>query len=147
MTQSDERSGTPPGGDPWGTGQRGGQDGRGAVDNGGRIAVLVGLSGAILSLLFFPVGLVLDVAAIVLGVRALRRVRTRGGRAPGAVAGIVLGSVGAVLVALVVTVLGVFWNEVRAYQECMSGANTIRSEEKCTAEFERALRERFGIVE
>lgn len=149
MTQPDERKGAPPpGGDPFGGGQRGGREKNGgAADNGGRIALLLGLSGAVLSVLFFPLGLVLDIAAIAVGTRALRRARGRGTTARGAVPGVVFGSIGAVLVVVVVTLLALFWQEVRTYQECMSGANTIRSEEKCTAEFEHALRERFGIVD
>lgn len=141
MTRPDERDDLRPQGDPVGYGQGGGKP-----DRSGRAALLLGFSGVALSVIFFPLGLVLDVAAIVVGVRALRRARQRHGKAPGALAGVISGSLGACLVVVVVTVLAFFWQEVRAYQECMSGANTIRSQEKCMRQFENAIEERFGIT-
>lgn len=136
MTLPDERDGGPSQGDPFGSRRR-----RGVDERGGRIALAVAVPGLVLSVLFFPLGLVLDVGAIVVGVRALRRAE----RAPGAIAGVVLGSLGAVLVAMVIALLGVFWQEVRAYQECMSGANTISTQEQCRAEFKQAIETRLGV--
>lgn len=129
----------------------------GKPDRGGRIALLLAVPGIVLSVFFFPVGLVLDAGAVVIGVRALRRARrrrtqetgapqpTRQAGAPGAIAGIVIGSTGLLVVAVVVTVFALFYQEVRSYQECMSGANTIRSQQKCLNQFENAIRERFGV--
>lgn len=104
---------------------------------------MLGVPGAVLSIIFFPLGLLLDVAAIVIGARALRRAGRQQSRAPGAIPGIVFGSIGAFLVAIVLTLLAFFWQEVRTYQECMSGANTIRSQETCMRHFENAIEQRF----
>lgn len=138
MTRPDERDDAPPSGDPFGSPDRGGK-----VDRGGRTSLMLGLPGAVLSVIFFPLGLLFDVAAIVIGARALRRAKRQHGKAPGAIPGIVFGSIGAFLVAIVVTLLAFFWQEVRTYQECMSGANTIRSQETCMRQFENAIEQRF----
>lgn len=120
----------------------------GKEERGGRIAIVLALPGVFLSVVFFPLGLALDVAAIVLGARALRRVkRNQGvhGKAPGAIPGIVIGAVGAVLATIMITLLAFFWTEVRAYQECMSGANTLSSQETCMTKFEHAIQDRLGL--
>src|SRR5947209_13278060 len=105
-----------------------------------RHAFVYGMAGVVLSVLFFPFGLVFDVLAIVLGVRAVRAARRAqeapqpgatpgaGGevevRATGAVAGIVLGGLGVTLVAIVLTVAVIFWAPIRSYYDCMNGAKT-----------------------
>lgn len=153
MTWPDGRRGAPRPDDPSSSGRR-----RTGPERRGLIALFLGVAGVVLSVLFVPVGLVLDVAAIVVGLRAVRGSGPeRGwesgeptgggkGRAPGAVPGVVLGSVGVVLAAIVLTVLGFFWQEVRAYQECMSGANTITVKERCRAAFERSIERRLGLT-
>lgn len=137
MTRPDEHeSGLSPG-EPYGSPRRGGED-----ERGGPAALLLAISGLVLSVLLAPLGLLLDVAAIVVGARTLRRARS----APAALAGIIVGSVGAVLAAVVLTVFGVFWQEIGAYRDCMSGANTIATEEQCRAEFQRAVETRLGLT-
>lgn len=152
MTWPDGRRGPPRPDDPRGGGRR-----AMAPDRGGPIALLLGIAGVIMSVLFFPVGLALDVAAIVVGVRTLRGRGAHPGRetsglnggkrsrAPGAVPGVVLGSVGALLAAIVITVLSFFWQEVQSYRECMSGANTIMAQEQCRTAFERSVERRLGL--
>ncbi|MGH3319930.1 MAG: DUF4190 domain-containing protein [Streptosporangiaceae bacterium] len=133
-----ERS--PYGGDPWGRPPRP----KAPVDHGGRRAVIAGVPGIVLSFVFFPVGAALDVVAIVTGARALRRVGGSGGRAPGAVAGIVLGVIGLLLAAFLCAVLVVFWDGVNTYQQCMSGANTIQAQNACKQALRHALEQRLG---
>lgn len=109
----------------------------------GKRAAVTGAAGLVLSVLIFPVGLLLDVAAIVLGVRA-RRGAPRGAPVPGAVAGVALGAVGAVLAATVLTITVVNWSSVRRYEQCSSGANTGLARQDCQDQLRRDLERRFG---
>lgn len=131
---------------PFGKPSEPGAPGRDAPDRGGRLSLLLGVPGLLMSFFIFPIGLVLDLAAIVTGVRALRRSgRGRTGIRE-AVAGIVLGSVGFVFAALFAVVLAVFGNEMLTYRECMAGANTISAREDCQAQLENAVQERLGAT-
>src|SRR5215210_1627877 len=76
-----------------GTAGRDLQSGRGAEPGGGR-ALLLALTGIVLSwslLPWGPLGLALEIAAVYLGVRTLRRGRASGRPAPGALAAVVAG--------------------------------------------------------
>ena len=62
--------------------------------SGGRRALLFAVAGAVMSVVFFPVGIVLDVAAIVLAFRARRRASRSGGTAPLSAPPVVIGGIG-----------------------------------------------------
>jgi len=119
---------------------------RGPEIPGGRAALFLGLAGLVMSVVVFPVGLVLDIAAIVLGLRARKRAAAAGGHAPGATGAVVAGMVGAVFAAGVLTFLAVFWTEFRDYRECLSGANTEIARERCTSTFRGDVEDRLGLV-
>lgn len=109
------------------------------------MVLVLGLLGLVLSLIVFPVGLALDVAAVVLGVRELRRAGREGRPTPGAaLVGLLAGVVGAVLALIVTAVVAVFYPQVRDYADCMSGANTVADQQQCRSEFERGVQRRFG---
>jgi len=99
-----------------------------------------------MSVVVFPVGLVLDIAAIVLGLRARKRAAAAGGHAPGATGAVVAGMVGAAFAAGVLTFLAVFWTEFRDYRECLSGANTEIARERCQSVFRGDVEDRLGLV-
>jgi len=113
------------------------------VVRAGRRAAVTGVAGLVLSVLLFPVGLVLDVAAIVLGVRA-RRAAPAGTRVPGAVAGVALGAVGVLVASTVLAVTAANWSSVRRYEQCSSGANTGLARQDCQDRLRRDLERRFG---
>jgi len=84
-----------------------------------------GVFVAVLTLLF-------AVTAIWLGVIAKRRARRSGTARPrGAISGIVLGGFGLAFSALWLLVLAVFWPQLTAYYNCMSGANTVAAQQVC----------------
>lgn len=72
------------------------------------------------------------VTAIWLGAGANRKARRSGTARPrGAVSGIVLGGFGLAFSALWLLVLAVFWPQLSAYYNCMSGANTVIAQQAC----------------
>jgi uncharacterized membrane protein len=125
-----------------------------------RHALIYGMAGVVLSVLFFPFGLAFDVLAIVLGVRAVRAARREaeapqfnaalrvGGerqvRATGAVSGIVLGSLGIALVVIVLTFAAIFWKPIRSYYDCTSGANTETAKQSCRDDLQRSINQHLG---
>jgi len=84
---------------------------------------------------FYPLGLVLGVAALVIGIRARRRAQRASGAAPGAVAGIVLGSVGLAFSSLSVALTAYLWPELSGYQECVGGSNTHADKQTCKVDY------------
>lgn len=108
----------------------------------GRTALLVAITGVGMTVVLYPVGLVLNVAAVILGVRARRRARSAGFRAPAAAAAISLGACSTVFVLSMVALLG---PQLARYQECMSGANTEIAKQNCEAAFVRDVEQRFGV--
>jgi len=95
-----------------------------------------------LTIVLFPVGLVLDATAVVLGLRARKRAREAGIRAPGALAAVVLGVSSTVLLIGVLAVLG---PQLSSYSQCLSGANTEIAKENCRRSLIQELERRFGI--
>lgn len=94
---------------------------------------------------FYPLGLVLGVAALVVGVRARRAARRSNDSAPGAVPGIVLGSVGLVFSVLSVSLTAFLWSELSGYQDCLSTSNTAIDEQSCQDEYFPKIEDRLGL--
>ncbi|MQA83301.1 MAG: hypothetical protein GEV03_01390 [Streptosporangiales bacterium] len=119
------------------------------ADHGGWIALSLGLAGLPLTFLFWPIGLVLgvafDAAAILVGIRALRRARGQRGTAPGARGGLVLGSVGLALGVVLGSFTAVFWSEFSTYQQCLQGAITIEARDQCDTQLRESVAERLGV--
>jgi hypothetical protein len=101
-----------------------------------------GVSGLVMSIMFFPVGLVLDVAAVILGVRARRRARAAGVSRGPATAAVCLGAGGVALVGVILALLG---PELTSYSSCLSGANTQIAKDNCRTALYDRLERRFHI--
>ena len=100
-----------------------------------------GVLVAVLTLLF-------AVTAIGLGVSARRRSQRSGkGRPRGAVSGIVLGGFGLAFSALWLLILAVFWPQLSAYYNCMSGANTVAAQQACHAQFTNSVGNEINILQ
>lgn len=112
--------------------------------NRGRYALALGLAGLLAAFIAFPLGPILGVAAIVLGVLARRAARDAWTTVPGAKAGIVLGIVATALSTIVIVTMVVFWDEAMEYQECISGANTQTAREACYERLMERLTERLA---
>lgn len=103
----------------------------GQADHGGRRALWLGGLAIVLTLFFAPFGVIAAIAALVVGVRARRRARQDHALAPGAVAGILLGSIGLALSVFSLAVTVFLWPEMNGYQQCLNGANTNTDKQSC----------------
>lgn len=122
---------------------------RPAVEPGGGRALLLGAAGLVLALTLLPwgaLGLVFEVAAVVLGVRTLRRARASGRAAPGARAAVVLGGLASLLLLLLLGFLAAFYQEYQDFRACDDRAITISAQDQCRVDFEDALRARLGVT-
>ncbi|GAA2147935.1 hypothetical protein [Actinomadura napierensis] len=115
------------------------------VERTGRRALWLGIVALLTSFFFYPLGLVLGVAALVIGIRARRRARTARGAAPGAVPGIVLGSVGLAFSALSVALTVFLWPELSGYQECLGASNTGADKTACKHEFYPKIEKKLDL--
>lgn len=122
---------------------------RGPADRGGWAALSLGFAGLLLTFWVWPVGLLLglalDVAAVTVGIRTLRRARRQRSRAPGARGGLVLGCVGLGLGVVLGSFTAVFWGELQRYQQCLNGAITVEAREACETQVREDLGDRLGI--
>src|SRR4028119_678531 len=80
------------------------------------LLVVVGLLMASALLPWGLLGLALELAAVVLAVRILRRARASGRRAPGALAALIGGSIGSLLLITLLGLVAVFYEEYSDYQ-------------------------------
>ncbi|TDC41649.1 DUF4190 domain-containing protein [Actinomadura sp. KC345] len=115
------------------------------MQQGGWRALWLGGIALLTAFFFYPLGVVLGIAALVVGIRARRAARGSGNAAPGAVPGIVLGSVGLLFSALSVAMTMFLWSEMSAYQECLSTANTATDEQSCQDEFYPKIEDKLGL--
>jgi hypothetical protein len=102
-----------------------------APERGGPRALLLGIAGLVLTFLFLPAGLVLSIWAVVTGVRSRKRARQVLAPAPGAVAGVVLGSIALVFCAMSITLSAVMWKELSGYTRCRESALTHDDQNSC----------------
>jgi hypothetical protein len=85
----------------------------------------------VLTLLFLPAGLALSIAAVVVGVRSRKRARRVLAPAPGAVAGIVMGTIGLVVCLSQIGLYAVMWDDFNGYVKCRESALTIEDKKAC----------------
>jgi hypothetical protein len=86
--------------------------------------------------------------AIWLGVGTSRRARRSGTARPrGAVSGVVLGGFGLAFSALWLMVLAVFWPQLSEYYKCMSGANTVASQQVCHDQFTNSVGGEISLLQ
>jgi hypothetical protein len=127
-----------------------------------RQRALVGFSLGVLSLLGLAFGLgnlsrsmyvaglslLFAVTAIWLGVWTNRSARRNGtARARGAVSGIVLGALGLGFSTLWLLALVIFWPQLSAYNNCMSGANTVAAQQACHTAFTNSVGSEISVLE
>ena len=116
----------------------------GPIEPGGRRAFLLAVAGAVMSVVFFPIGIVLDIAAIVLAFRARKRAAKAGGTAPLSAPAVLIGGVGLAFASGLLAFIALFFDEFRAYQSCMGGANTEVARQECNDEFRIDIENRLG---
>ncbi|MFI0405191.1 hypothetical protein [Actinomadura sp. 3N508] len=137
---------TPPAepGQPGAPGQPAGP-GPGQPQRTGWRALWLGAIALLTAFFFYPLGLVLGVAALVVGIRARRSARRARGAAPGAVPGIVLGSVGLAFSILSVSLTAFLWTELSGYQNCLSGSNTTTDKQSCQEKYFPKIEDKLGL--
>lgn len=108
-----------------------------------RLSIVLGVAG-VLTTILLPVGLTLDVAAIVIGLRARRRARSAGGTRGRHLLGPCLGGTGVVLSAALVVLLIALWSPFSQWTDCMDGANTAIAEHTCKERLRADVRDRIG---
>ena len=119
------------------------------TEPGGGRAVLLVVAGILLSSALLPwgvLGLGLEIAAIVIGVRTLRRAKVSGRAAPGAFAAVVGGSLAVTFFVLALAFVGYFYDEYDAYRSCVDRAITSTASDACRTQFDRSVRDRMGLT-
>ncbi|WP_242903087.1 hypothetical protein [Actinomadura terrae] len=101
------------------------------VERTGMRALWLGGLALLTAFFFFPLGFALGIASLVVGIKAQRLARRASGVAPGATAGIVLGSIGLAVSLLAVVSAAYLAPEVGGYQKCVNGSNTIADKDAC----------------
>jgi hypothetical protein len=118
-----------------------------AAERGGTRSLVMAMAGLVLTFLFLPVGLVLCVGAVVTGVRSRRRARRVLTPAPGAVPGVVIGSIGLLLSVISIVLAGVVWTDLSRYTECRQSAITIDDRQSCQDTYFPRMERRLHIPE
>ena len=112
------------------------------------LGLALGLGNLRRGILVAVVALVFGLTAIWLGATASKRARRSGTARPrGAVAGVVLGSLGLAFSALWLLVLVVFWPQLSAYYNCMASANTNAAQQVCHTQFTNSIGGELGVLQ
>jgi uncharacterized membrane protein len=112
------------------------------------IGLMLGLGNLRRGIFVATLTLLFAAVAIWLGVTASRKARRSGTARPrGAVSGVVLGAFGLAISALWLMVLAVFWPQLSAYYNCMSGANTVTAQQACHAQFTDSVGSEMSILQ
>jgi multisubunit Na+/H+ antiporter MnhB subunit len=90
----------------------------------------------------YVVGVALAVAVVALilvitSLSAAKRDKTR--RPRGAVAGVVLGGLGALISAFALVGFLIFWSQIMQYAHCMNGASTVATQNACQTQFDNSV--------
>ena len=122
---------------------------RGQTEPGGGRALLLAVSGIVLSSALLPwgvLGLALEIAAIVIAVRTLRRAKAAGRTAPGAHAAVVAAGIALAFFVVALAFVGFFYDEWQTYRTCLDRAITASANHECREQFDRSVRERVGLT-
>jgi CDP-diglyceride synthetase len=112
------------------------------------IGLMLGLGNLRRGIFVAVLTLVFAAVAIWLGVTANRKARRNGTARPrGGVSGVVLGVFGLAISALWLMVLAVFWPQLSAYYNCMSGANTVTAQQACHDQFTDSVGSEMSILQ
>ena len=83
--------------------------------------------------------LAVGISACWIGITAMRRSRLAATMRPrGAIAGIVLGAIGALLSAFVLVFFAAFWQQLNTYSQCLSQAQTPSAQQACANQWDRS---------
>ena len=112
------------------------------------VGLMFGLGNVHRGIYVVVLTLLFAVAAIWLGVTASKKARRAGTARPRwAVSGVVLGGLGLALSALWLLVLVVFWPQLSAYYNCMSGANTVAARQACHNQFTNSVGNEISLLQ
>ena len=112
------------------------------------IGLALGLGNLRRGIFVAVVTLLFAVTAIWLGAMTSRRARRSGTARPrGTVSGIVLGGFGLAFSALWLLVLAVFWPQLSAYANCMSGANTVAAQQVCHTQLNNSVGGELNVLQ
>ncbi|MFA1549045.1 DUF4190 domain-containing protein [Actinomadura chokoriensis] len=98
-------------------------------------ALWLGGIALLTSLFFYPLGLVLGIAALVVGIKARRQARATRDSVPGAVPGMVMGAIGLATSVLMVAMAVFLRTEFSGYWDCVNAANTNTDQQVCRDEY------------
>jgi len=108
-------------------------------------ALWLGGIALLTSLFFYPLGLVLGVAALVVGIRARRQVRGTRDAVPGALPGMVMGGIGLAM-SLVMVAMAVFLRtEFSGYWDCVNASNTNADKQACRDEYYPKIEDKLDL--
>jgi hypothetical protein len=111
------------------------------------LGLALGLGNLRRGVLVAIVTLMFGATAIWLGAGASRRARRSGTARPrGSIAGSVLGGFGLAFSALWLLVLAVFWPQLNAYYNCMSGANTVSAQQACRTQLNNSVGGEISVL-
>ena len=112
------------------------------------IGLMLGLGNLHRGIYVAVLTLAFAVIAIWLGVTATRQARrSRTARPRWAVGGVVLGGLGLAFSALWLLVLAVFWPQLNTYYNCMSGANTVTTQQACHQQFTKSVGGEISVLQ
>ncbi|KAB2351699.1 hypothetical protein [Actinomadura rudentiformis] len=117
------------------------------VERLGWRALWLGAGAILITLFFFPVGLILGVAAIVVAIRARRSARRQHAVAPGAIAGLVLGGIALAFSTFSLALTVFLWPELSGYQTCVGKANTSTDEKACRDDYYPKIEKKLNLPE
>jgi uncharacterized membrane protein len=84
--------------------------------------------------------LVVGIGACWFGITAMRRARRSVSMRPrGAVAGTVLGVIGALLSIILLLALVAFWRQLTSFSQCLNEANTPSAQQACLTQLHRSV--------
>ncbi|MCP2335494.1 hypothetical protein [Actinomadura rupiterrae] len=107
----------------------------GAAEQTARRALWLGVGSLVITLFFWPGGLALGVAALVVATKARRLAAGRTAPPPGVTGGLVTGTISVVLGVLMLGLAVYLWPEVSALENCKSDANTQTDRAACEAKW------------
>jgi len=112
------------------------------------IGLLLGLGNLHRGIYVTILTLLFAVAAVWLGVTASKKARRSGTARPRwAIGGVVLGGFGLAFSALWLLVLAVFWPQLNAYYNCLSGANTVTAQQACHTQFTNSVGGELSVLQ
>jgi hypothetical protein len=122
-----------------------------AAERGGMRALFLSLTGLLLLFLPIPgvalIGLALLIGGVVTGIRARRRARRILTRAPGAIAGVIVGTIGLAFAVAGIVLGAMVATEFTDYQKCRSSALTITDRDTCQDRYFPKIEHRLHLPE